>query len=373
MWNKGLVLALALATPVVAQEASLDPASAFRIALPEGGPVTLQSADWGASKATARGGAFLVDLRSTLQLKNTSLRRIRAVSLLVVAQESTPGGKASVTVPSLDVAPGDTFPVRVDLRLMRPLAQAGGALVEVGLDGVLFEDLTFFGPNRLNSRRAMLAWELEARRDRKNLMAVLESGGAERLREEMLAALSLQAEQSQWTVARAGRATNAEPARSLPVAFLALPDAPVELLAGRVDVVGNELRDPRVEVRNASRKAIRYVEVSWLAEDSQGRRRPAGAMPVDVSLAPGTRQELAKDSAMRLLRSGRAVASVSGVAGFLNAVEFADGEVWISSAAMLQEARRKGLVPVSGEIQRLSELYRHRGLDAVLAELRRLK
>jgi hypothetical protein len=32
----------------------------------------------------------------------------------VLAQEVTPGGKASVAVPSLNVASGETFPVRVD-------------------------------------------------------------------------------------------------------------------------------------------------------------------------------------------------------------------------------------------------------------------
>ena len=55
------------------------------------------------------------------------------------------------------------------MRLLRPLSAAPGPLVEISLDGVLFDDLTFFGPNKLNSRRTMMVWELEARRDRKHL------------------------------------------------------------------------------------------------------------------------------------------------------------------------------------------------------------
>jgi hypothetical protein len=372
MRTKAFIAGIVLVVAAYGQDAPLDPQKAFQVALPPGGPLALQAADWGASKATARGGAVLVDLRSTLQLKNTGTRRIRAVSLLVLAQEATPGGKASVTVPSLDIAPGESFPVRIDLRLMRPLAQAGGALVEVGLDGVLFEDLTFYGPNRLNSRRAMLAWELEARRERKALLAALQAGGADRVREEMLATLGRQAEQGQLTVARAGRSTNAAPARSLPVAFLALPDAPVELLSGWMDLAGSELRGPRVELRNASRKAVRFVEISWLVEDLQGRRYAAGSLPAELSLAPGARTQVARDAAMRLTRAGGAAAEVGALAGYLQSVEFEDGEMWVPTTA-LEEARRKGLAPAGGELQRLAELYRRKGLDSVLAELRRFR
>lgn len=81
--------------------------SSFQVKLPGDSPLALVSADWGQSNASARGGALQVELHSTLVLKNASPRRIRAVSLLVLAQEVTPGGKGSVTVPSLDVGPGE--------------------------------------------------------------------------------------------------------------------------------------------------------------------------------------------------------------------------------------------------------------------------
>ena len=55
---------------------------------------------------------MLLDLHTSLVLKNTGQRRIRGITLLVQAQEVTPGGKASVSVPSLNVAQGQTLPVK---------------------------------------------------------------------------------------------------------------------------------------------------------------------------------------------------------------------------------------------------------------------
>jgi hypothetical protein len=75
---------------------------------------------------------------------------------------------------------------------------------------------------------------------------------------------------------------------------------------------------------------------------------------------------------MRVSLAGGGPAQVGALAGYLHSVEFEDGEVWVP-AASLEEARRKGLAPAGGELQRLAELYRRKGLDAVLTELRRLR
>ena len=98
MWNRLAFLAVVS----MASQAQTQPGS-LRVDLPPDAPLALVSADWGASRVTARGGALLLELHSTLQLKNTGARRIRAVSLLVTAQDRTPGGRASVTLPSLDI------------------------------------------------------------------------------------------------------------------------------------------------------------------------------------------------------------------------------------------------------------------------------
>src|SRR5437879_6562726 len=74
--------------------------SAVKINLPDNSPLTFVSTTVSDSRASARGAALMLDLHMSLTLKNTSPRRINGVTLLVVAQEATLGGKASVTYPS---------------------------------------------------------------------------------------------------------------------------------------------------------------------------------------------------------------------------------------------------------------------------------
>lgn len=369
--RNSLLLVLGMATALYAQgpEVSVDPANSFKVNLPGDGPLSLVSADWGRSSATARGGAMLVDLHSTLVFKNASPRPIRGVSLLVLAQEVTPGGKASVTVPSLDVQPGDSFPIRVDLRLMRPLSAGSGALVQVGLDGVLFEDLTFYGPNRLNARREMLAWEMGARRDRRALLAALQQGGADALRRQLLAILARPADNlvMGMQVARAMPATNVDPGRTVEFAFLQFPDAPVELLTGEARMTGTEARAPRIEIQSKSKRPIRFVELGWLARDQQGREFMAGTLPADVSLPPGQHSTIRKENTLRFARP------INGLTAYPSAVEYADGELWVPSFSALKDPRLAAALPASGEERRLAQLYRRRGLDAVVQELHTLR
>src|SRR5581483_6373151 len=169
-----------------------------KVDLPPDSPVTLVTVDWGDTNATPRGGAFFVDVHASLSLRNSSQKRVRAITMVVLSQEVTPGGKASFSVPSLDIAPGDTFPLSVDVRLLGPIGTS--APVEVKLDGVLFDDLNFYGPDKLHSRRTMTVWELEARRDRQYFKKVLESAGKDALQKEILDSLARQAERPQQGV-----------------------------------------------------------------------------------------------------------------------------------------------------------------------------
>src|SRR6516225_3581661 len=169
-----------------------------RVDVPKDSPLTMVSIDWSGSRATPRGSAYLVDVHASLSLRNSSQKHVRGVTLEVLAQEVTPGGKGAVKVPSLDVAPGDVFSMRIDETLLRPLGGGqGGPMVEVRLDGVLFGDLTFFGPDKLNSQRDMTVWEMEARRDRRYFKALLDARGRDALQNEMIASLNRQAETSQ--------------------------------------------------------------------------------------------------------------------------------------------------------------------------------
>jgi hypothetical protein len=163
-----------------------------KIDLPKDSPVDVISSDFQPSNATARGGAYFVEVHASLSLRNSSQRRIRGVTLVVLAQEVTPAGKGSVSQTGLNVAPGEVFSVPIRMSLVRPLSAGGGPSVEVKLDGVLFDDLSFYGPDKLHSRRTMTVWELEAQQYRKRLKTLLETAGAEGIKNEIVSSVSRQ-------------------------------------------------------------------------------------------------------------------------------------------------------------------------------------
>ncbi len=196
----------------------------LKIDLSKDSPVTVLSADWGDSSAIARGGAYQVNVRASLSLRNSSQKRIRGVTLAVLAQEVTPGGKGSVSQP-MDVAPNDSFSFRIDVALLRPLSAGQGVpAVEVRLDGVLFEDLSFYGPDKLRSQRNMTVWELQARRDRKYFKTLLETAGREGLQKDMLASLAREADRRQPGVQMVrGKSTNIETGHDIQFARVSGP------------------------------------------------------------------------------------------------------------------------------------------------------
>jgi len=355
------------------QDAPLDLHSSIDIKLPPDSPVALLNTNVSNSGASQRGGAMVIDLHMALSLRNSDARTIRGITLLVTAQEVTPGGKASVAVPSLNVASGQAFPVQIDLRLLRPLQASAGPLVQVSLDGVLFEGLDFYGPNRLNSRRSMTVWEMEAERDRQYFKSVLTSGGPEALRREMLDSLARQQERPRIDVrlSRGGRAVTsaAEPERMARFAFLRMPDAPVEAIDGWAEVAGNEVRTPTIQVQNRSARAVRYVEIGWIVKDREGHEFLAGSVPAaegDLLLPPGKTGRVLQDTALRFSRGASEPVAIASMTGFVSNVEFANGRVWVPSRASLP-----AMAPSSPEEQRLADMYRTKGLAALIEELRK--
>jgi len=282
----------------------------------------------------------------------------------------TPGGKASVSVPSLNVRPGENFPVRIDLRLLRPLQGGNGPLVEIQLDGVLFDDLSFYGPNRLNCRRSMTVWELEARRDRQYFKGVLDARGKDILRGEMLSSLDRQADRIQMDarVAQSGRATTTRNERQIELAFLQQPTRglPVVPEVGMVRIADNEARSPRMFLRSQADRPVRGVEIGWLVKDTRGREFVASAVPVDVNLQPRQRTTLVQDVTFRFTQPGGAPIVIQEMSAFLTSVEYADGSMWVP------ERSSRGPTP-SAEEQRLTEIYRKRGLEALVTELQRFQ
>jgi hypothetical protein len=342
-----------------------------KIDLPKDSPVAVLSADYGDSSETARGGALELDLHAALSLRNSSQRRIRGITLVVTAQEVTTAGKGSVTLTNLDVGPGETFPVRIELRLLRPLQAATNTPVLVGLDGVLFDDLGFYGPDKLSSRRTLTMYEWEARRDRRYYKSVLAQSGPERLRQEVLTLLAREGEHPNVDVqmVRNGRATNYEPEKQVQFAFLSLPDAPVEPLSGVANVAGNEARAPKIEVRNRSDRAIRYLEVGWILHDRLGQDFLAGSVPAELSLAPGQKSQILSDTTLKVRQKPMQPLAIDGMTGFVSSVEFSDGSVWIPNRADLADPHLKKILPPSAEEQRLVRLYQKKGLQGLVDEL----
>ena len=120
-------------TGLFAQEMPLDPHSSVRVNLRPEAPLQLVTVDSGESRALGRGSALELDLHMGLTLRNNSPNTVRGVTLLVQAQEFTPGGRASVSLSSLNVGPGQTFTMPVEVKLLRP-TRSGGPLVQVNLD-----------------------------------------------------------------------------------------------------------------------------------------------------------------------------------------------------------------------------------------------
>lgn len=347
-----------------------QPSLSHRIDLPGDAPVSLVSDEWGGSGATVRGSAYQMDVRVSLSLRNTSQRRIRGITMTVTAQEAAPGGKGSISVPSLDVGPGETFPVRGDLHLLRPIGAGSGPMVAVSLDGLLFDDLTFYGPDKLHSRRSMLVWELEARRDRQYFRALLEQGGRDGLQKEMLASLGREAERPQYGVqAVRGGAIDTAGEQDLKFAFLRFPDAPVEPMDGLARISGNEARAPEVVVHNRSPRVVKYLEIGWIVKDQQGREFLAATVPAEMRIPSRSSSQILDDTALRFDPR----TSIQSMTGFISHVEFTDGSMWIPTHAQLENPVLRKVVAPSPEEQRLVQIYRRRGVAAVIDELKKFQ
>jgi len=342
-----------------------------KIDFPKDSPVAVLSSDPGDSSESARGGAMLLDLHAALTLRNSTQRHIRGITLVVTAQEVTPGGKGSVTVTSLDVGPNESFPVRIDLRLLRPLQAGGGAQVQIGLDGVLFEDLSFYGPDKLSSRRILTLCEWEARRDRKYFKSVLAEGGQPRLQQEILESIAHATDRPTLDVqmVRSGRSTNLEPEKQVQFAFLTLPDSPVLPLDGRARIAGNEARAPQLEVQNRSDRPVKYLEIGWILQDRSGHEFLAGSVPAELNLAPGQKSQILENTTLKFPQRSGPQLAIQGMTGFVSSVEFADGSVWIPSRSDLNSPQLQRVIAPSDEEQRLVQIYKKKGIKALIAEL----
>jgi hypothetical protein len=187
----------------------------------------------------------------------------------------------------------------------------------------------------------------------------------------MLESLTHQADRPSLDVevVRGARATNFEPEKQVQFAFLSLPDSPIEPMGGMARIAGNEARAPRLEVKNRSDRAIRYLEVGWILHDRSGREFLAGSVPAELNLAPGKKSQILGDATLKFPQLSGQPLGIEGMTGFVSSVEFADGTVWIPTRNDLDAPQLQRVVAPSGEEQRLAQIYRKKGMKALVAEL----
>lgn len=367
-----LVLLLLCSTGLWAENTS---APWLTVDFPGDSPLGVISYSLGNSTASVRGISLALALHTSLALRNTGSKRIRGLTLLVQAQDLTPSGKASVTVPALDVAPGEIFPVRLDLELLRPFnaVRNGDALVQVTLDCVLFDDLTAYGPDRVHSKRNLTVYELEARRDRNYFRSLVESGQYAKLQHEMNFGLpDMHLPQLGFELLNDIR-LNVRQSRPIAVSCVPFSDSPLKMLNGAVRVYKNEMQRPEVNLRNLSQKTTQSVEVGWILRDERGRNYVAGSLPMDVAIGPVQQLKVQQPGILRFSHPSGTPMLVNGVTAFVSNVEFADGDLWIPSRGDISNAdvdpSIKSAIGNSPEQQRLVEIYRRKGMSALVAEL----
>lgn len=345
---------------------------------PHDSPVLPVSFSLGPTTLRPRGASMALDLHASLLLRNTGTKPISGLTLRVEAQDLTPSGKGSVTVPSLDVLPGEVFPVRIDMELLRPfnMARSEGALVQVSLDCALFSDLSDYGPDKLNSRRSLIVYELEARRDRRYLAKLLETGKWSQLREELNFGLEdFTPRQLGLELLRDPR-TPSSREQSMSVGAVSFPGAPVQPLSGAAHIAGNQVRAPQIEVKNTSQKTVRSIEMGWIVRDDRGRDFVAGSVPAALQLGPVQTGTMTEPATLRFSHPTGQPMVIGALMAFVNDVEFADGKLWIPSRADISEATSDPLLrralATSPEQQRLAEIYRRKGISGLAEELKKL-
>lgn len=376
------LFALLCLTPLFGQSAGAEAAAKYlKFEFPASSPLRLVSTDWGRSRVLQRGSAATAELHLVLHLENRATQPIHGLTLLFVTQDVAPGGKASISLPGLRVAPGETFPAKVDLRLLQPIAVGGQPLVAVRLDGVLFEDLSFAGDNTLNSRRLLSALELEIQRDRRHARELLHAGGKEALAREMREILARREQaprvDMQW--ARRGRATTLPASEPVRFAFLNMPDSPLRPLDASVRIAANEAIEPTVRVRNLSGREIRYAEIGWIIRDLDGREFYAGTLPAsdgEIALRPSGETVVRQGGVLRFSerrnvngRMEEVPVRLGEMVGYVSQVQFADGSIWMPNRYQASTPEAIRSLRLSPEQQRLASLYARQGLDALVKDL----
>ncbi len=344
---------------------------------PRDSPVLPVSFAMGSSTAKIRGTSMVLDLHASFVLRNVGTKPLSGVTMRVEAPDLQ-SGKGGVTVPSLAAKPGETFPVRLDMEVLRPIAAGRSgtpSLVQVSLDCAVFSDLTAYGPDQLHSRHALLVYELQARRERDYLAALLHNQEWAKLRDELNFGLPDATPHSLGLEFVRGPLAEVVRERAFPVNPVVFSDAPVQPIGGGAQVVGNEVRSPYVELKRTSNRTVRSLELGWIVRDEQGHDFVGGSIPVAFSGDAIQSVKITDSAALRFSNSAGQPMMIGALRAFVNDVEFADGKIWIPTRTDIEGATNDPLLRHelgnSPEQQRLSKIYRLHGTTGLADELKR--
>ncbi len=372
-------LALVLTAPPATPQTPAVADDRVAVVVPDGVPLMVTASDFSASEFEPRGGALVIELAGWVRFRHEGEDAVRAVTLAIRAHEQGLGGRAAVSIPSLHAPSGHEFDVHLNLRMLRPLPLPPGPVVRVAADAVLFDTLAAAGPDRLDSVRKLKVLEMEARRDREYFLTRWRAGGRQQLAAAMQVSLRRQATRPRLDIRLAANgpttAVSAGAPREIQFAFAQDADAPLLLERGSALVTGTVMDTPRIILRNRATVDVRRFELGWLVTDATGRVYSLGAAPVGTvrSLGPGTQMETGGSGRFEIHADpDSGPIEIRSMSAYVRSVSLADGSMWVPSRLALQESRLLDTIPVSAEEQRLSRIYRDRGPDAVIAELRKL-
>jgi hypothetical protein len=88
-------------------------------------------------------------------------------------------------------------------------------------------------------------------------------------------------------------------------------------------------------------------------------------------LPAGRTAHLLQDSSLRFTRGAGEPIPIAGMTGFVSQVQFNDGKIWVPDRASLRNMQLLRVLAPSTEEQRLTDLYKTKGLKALIEELNR--
>ena len=122
-----------------------------------------------------------------------------------------------------------------------------------------------------------------------------------------------------------------------------------------------------------SGRAVRYVEIGWVVKDRAGREFLAGSVPAadsDMLLPSGHTGRVLQDTALRFSRNAGEPVAIDSMTGFVLAKPNSPTVACGFEPLLARKRPPRVLVP-SPEEQRLTDLYRTKGLEAVMSELKK--